>query len=293
VIKFKSFTTAAKELYLTQPTVSAHIHSLEEELDTKLIMRTTREVYPTKVGQVLFDYANQLLLIRQKAIDAVRGFERSMEGEITIGASSIPASYFLPKLISEFSLKNPKVSFNIEKSDSAVIIRKLENREIEIGIVGTLTNSKKCDFYPLLGDRLIIIAPNTLYYRTMFGKGYSIHRLMKEPFISREKGSGTRKESEYLLKEMGVDISRLNVVAEMDDNESIVRSVSLGLGVSVISDKAAEDFFEAKKILIFEMENSKRQRKFYLVRHKLNPLSPVSEEFYSFAQKYFSNPSNK
>ena len=287
VINLKSFSAAAKELYLTQPTISAHIVSLEEELNTKLLVRTTREVYPTKVGLVLLKYAQEILEIREKAIEAVLDFETSMDGEIVIAASTIPYNYFLPKTIDLFSVKNPKVSFNVIKSDSISVIKMIEQRKAEIGIVGTTIDSQKCEFHSFNGDRLVIIAPNTLYYKTKFSKGYSIQRLLKEPFISREKGSGTRKEAEYLLKEVGVDISKINIIAEMSDNESIINAVGSGAGVAVISSCVAEEKRTESNILLFELENSKRTRKLYLVKHKLDPLSPVAEEFYNFSVKYF------
>ncbi len=289
VVNLKSFSAAAKALYLTQPTISAHIVSLEQELNTKLLIRTTREVYPTKVGQLLLKYAEEILAVRENAIQAVLNFETSKEGEISIAASSIPYNYFLPKIIKAFSVKNPKISFNIIKCDSVSAIKKVEEQSVDIGFSGTKTNSSKCDFKPFTEDKLVIIAPNTLYYKTKFSNGYSIQKLLKEPFITREKGSGTRKEAEYLLKEAGIDISKIHIVDEMNDNQSIIKAVSEGIGVAVMSNLAAQETPLKAQISTFEFENISRTRKFYIVKHHLSPLSPSAEDFCSFSQKFFQN----
>ena len=289
VIKFKSFSGAAKALYITQPTISAHIVSLEQELNAKLLIRTTREVYPTKVGQLLFKYAEEILAMRENAIQAVANFETSKEGEIVVAASSIPYNYFLPKMIKAFSVKNPKISFNIIKSDSVSAIKKVEEQSADLGFSGTMTSSSKCEFIPFTEDKLVIIAPNTLYYKTKFSNGYSIQKLLKEPFITREKGSGTRKEAEYLLKEAGIDISKIHIVDEMKDNQSIIKAVSEGVGVAVMSNLAAQETPLKSKISTFKFENISRTRKFYIVKHKLSPLSPAAENFYNFSQKFFQN----
>ena len=289
VIKLKSFSGAAKKLFLTQPTISAHIVSLEQELNTKLLVRTTREVYPTKVGQVLFKYAEEILNMRENAIEAVANFETSMEGEIVISASSIPYHYFLPAVMKAFSVKNPKVTFKVTKNDSATVIKKIEEQTADIGFAGTVFNNSKCVFEPFNEDKLVIIAPNTLYYKTKFSNGYSIQRLLKEPFISRKKGSGTRKESEYLLREAGIDTSKIHIVSELGDNRSVIKAVSEGGGVAVISSLAAESTSLKSKILTFSFENISRTRKIYILKHSLNPLSPIGNEFYTFAQKFYQN----
>ena len=288
VIKHKSFTKAAQLMYLTQPTVSAHIAQLERELATQLIVRTTKEVYPTKVGQVFYSHALQILAQRDKAVEAVRGFEAQMDGEISIGASSVPSNYFLPRLLSEFSIKHPRVSFNIQTGDSKTVVEQVLAQKLEIGLVGTVLSSKKCIFEPFANDKLVIVTPNLPQYRDIVEKKYYINRLLQEPFISREAGSGTRKEAEYLIREMGFDPSKLNIVAEMQDNESIIRSVSQGLGISVISNCAAEEYRQYGKVLTYGLQQSQRSRMLYLVRHKISPLSPVAHSFYEFAQKFYN-----
>ena len=169
-----------------------------------------------------------------------------------------------------------------------MIVEQVLSQRLEIGIVGTVVPTKKCSFEPFASDRLVIVTPNLPQYRNIAEKKYYIHKLLQEPYISREAGSGTRKEAEYLIREMGFDPSKLNIVAEMQDNESIIRSVSQGLGISVISNCAAEEYRQYGKVLTYGLQQSQRPRTLYLVRHKISPLSPVAQAFYEFALKFYS-----
>lgn len=287
VIDNASFTKAAEQLYMTQPTVSAHIAALERELDAQIVVRTTKEVHPSKVGQILYQYARQMVALRESAVQAVRGFERSMEGSVSIGASSIPSQYFLPELMSGFRAKYPEVSFQIHKCDSAQTVESLLAHKIEIGMTGTVIPTKKCVYDHFASDRLVVITPNTLKYQRLRDGKFPLRRLPDELFISREAGSGTRWEAEGFLREMGVDPSALRIVAELQDTESIKKSVAQGIGISIVSNCAAEDYRQFGKLLVFDFAEVVRPRRLYLVRHKSAPLSPVSQMFYEYALQHF------
>ena len=117
--------------------------------------------------------------------------------------------------------------------------------------------------------------------------------LKKEPFILREYGSGTRKEMEDSLARMGVDPKSLRLVAQMDSTESIKQAVSKGLGISITSRIAAEDFAHFGLLLTFDLKSEWMKRKFYFVYHKDRPLSPAAEAFMKFAREYFEEHPEK
>ena len=102
VVKLKSFSKAAQRIYLTQPTISAHINSLEKELDTKLIERGTKYVYPTKPGSILYQYAVKMLNLREDAVCSVKNYNKELKGTLTICASTVPSQNILPKVIAAF-----------------------------------------------------------------------------------------------------------------------------------------------------------------------------------------------
>lgn len=286
VVDNKSFTKTAKQLYITQPTVSAHVAALERELDAQLVVRTTKEVSPSEQGEILYQYARQMLNLRDSALEAIKGHGGVMEGCVTIGASTIPSQYFLPELMAAFNVKYPRISFQVTRMDSAQVLESLLEWKIDIGLSGTKFPGGKCVYTPLAADRLVIITPNTPPYQSITGS-FSAERLLKEPVILREPGSGTRRNAEEFLQKAGVDPASLNVVAEIADPESIKKSVSQGLGISIVSDRSVKDDQEFGKVLVFDFTPPFPPRQLYLMRHKSRHFAPAAKAFHSFAAEYF------
>ena len=128
VVENNSFSKTAAQLHLTQPTISAHIASLEKELKLKLIVRTTKEIYPSDAGKLLYEYAKKILDLRAAALQAVENFSREMRGTVTLAASSIPGQYYLPKLLQGFRSRYPDISFNVQMMDSSAVIEAVARR---------------------------------------------------------------------------------------------------------------------------------------------------------------------
>ncbi len=287
VVDQGSFSRAAKTLYLTQPTVSTHIATLERKLGIKLLVRTTKEIYPSDAGNLLYGYAKEILRLRSGAVQALHAFSHEMQGAVTIAASTIPGQYFLPKLIQGFRADYPDVSFSLQVMDSTEVASQVAARKAEIGFTGAVINLPKCVYQPLAEDRLVVITPNTPRYRDYQSTGFPPRQLTKEPFISREPGSGTRMETESFLREMGVDAKDIRIAVEVRSTESIKQMVSEGLGIAVISQSACEDYCQFKKLLAFNFDSVKLRRKLYLVRHKNSILSPVAQAFFDYAAGFY------
>src|SRR5699024_5788787 len=109
----------AEALYLTQPTISAHMASLERKLNIKLLVRTTKEIYPSDAGNLLYEYAKEILRLRTNAVQAIKAFSKEMRGTVSVAASTIPGQYYLPKLIQNFRAEYPDISFSLQILDSA------------------------------------------------------------------------------------------------------------------------------------------------------------------------------
>lgn len=97
VVKLKSFSKAAEAVYLSQPTVSAHINALEDELDAKLIVRSTKEVYPSKAGKIFYQYALEMLNLRDMAMQEVKSYSTQVRGTLDVAASTVPSQYLLDR----------------------------------------------------------------------------------------------------------------------------------------------------------------------------------------------------
>ena len=287
VVETCSFSRAGELLHLTQPTISSHISSLERELKIKLIVRTTKETYPSEAGKLLYRYAKEILSLREKAELAIQDFSREMRGTVTIAASTIPGQYYLPRLLQSFREKYPDIRFDIRMADSTEVAEQVAARTVEIGFSGTSPDSGKCVCRDFADDRLVIITPNTPRYEQYLSAGFPVRQILSETFISRERGSGTRRETELFLREMGVDTDQLNTAVEVRSTESIKKMVSEGLGIAVISRSACEDYCQFKKVLAFDFDNITLRRKLYLIKHKNSILSPIAQTFYDYAKHYY------
>ncbi len=124
VIELQSFTKAGEALGLTQPTVSEHIRSLEDSLGEKLIDRLGREILPTPAGKVLYKYGREIIQLRDKAVQAIGKFQGNLSGSLTVGASTIPGAYVLPRLVGTFKASYPAIQITVKIGGSGEIVKK-------------------------------------------------------------------------------------------------------------------------------------------------------------------------
>ena len=255
-----SFSKAAKDLFLTQPTISAHITSLEKELNSRLFVRNTKEVRLSESGETLYTYAKQMLVLQNKIEETFATKEEKDQQCITIAASTIPAQYLLPEILVAFNEKYPNQQFKIVETDSAKVVEQVLNHTADVGFTGTTLDKKTCKHIPFYQDELVVIAPNTEKYRELQKTETNALWLGSERLIMREEGSGTRKEAEKQLKKIGLNVSKLNVMCSMENPESIKKAVASGMGVSIISKLAAADEVEKGHLITLPLEEEGSKR---------------------------------
>ena len=284
VVDYGSFSEAARKLYLTQPTISAHVRSLEEELHTKLILRTTKKTTITTRGYQLYDSAVRMLEIRNNLLENFTGMQKHM---IDLAASTIPSSYLLPEILAAFGKTHPDIYFHSIQADSAESINRVLDGTADLALVGQNTRDETCIFLPFCQDELVIATPITSHYLGLQNKSVTFEDFIKDPIIIREKGSGTKKEMDLFLEQIGVTPSDLNVIARMNDLEGIKKSIVNGLGISILSARSAIDLQKTKQILLFPLEEAAHKRSFYIVYSKNRILKSHVRQFIQFVQNYY------
>ena len=284
VVDYGSFSEAARKLYLTQPTISAHVRSLEEELHTRLILRTTKKTTITTRGYQLYDSAVRMLEIRNNLLENFTGVQKHM---IDLAASTIPSSYLLPEILAAFGKTHPDIYFHSIQADSAESINRVLDGTADLALVGQNTRDETCVFLPFCQDELVIATPITNHYLGLQNKSVTFEDFIKDPIIIREKGSGTKKEMDLFLEQIGVTPSDLNVIARMNDLEGIKKSIVNGLGISILSARSAIDLQKTKQILLFPLEESAHKRTFYIVYSKNRILKPHVRQFIQFVQNFY------
>ena len=284
VVDYGSFSEAARKLYLTQPTISAHVRSLEEELHTKLILRTTKKTTITTRGYQLYDSAVRMLEIRNNLLENFTGVQKHM---IDLSASTIPSSYLLPEILAAFGKTHPDIYFHSIQADSAESINRVLDGTVDLALVGQNTRDETCVFLPFCQDELVIATPITNHYLSLQNKTVTFEDFIKDPIIIREKGSGTKKEMDLFLEQIGVTPSDLNVIARMNDLEGIKKSIVNGLGISILSARSAIDLQKTKQILLFPLEESAHKRTIFIVYSKNRILKPHVRQFIQFVQNFY------
>ena len=265
VVDYGSFSEAARKLYLTQPTISTHIRSLEEELHTRLIIRTTKKLTITPKGYQLYDSAVRMLDIRNNLFENFTGSKKQI---IDLAASTIPSSYLLPELMAGFGRMYPDVYFHSWQTDSAGAISRVLDGSVDLALTGQNTGDDSCIFIPFCQDDMVIATPVNDHYLQLKERPVTFSDFLKDPIIIRERGSGTKKEMDIFLENAGIEPSSLNVVARMNDLESIKKSIVNGLGISILSARSAVDLKKTKQILLFPLEGTAHNAVFILFAAK-------------------------
>lgn len=282
VVRYRSFSKAADAIFLTQPTVSSHINTLENELGIKLIDRSGKEVEPTSAGKIFYDYANNLINIRDNAVFTLNEFSRKVEGKVEIAASTVPAEYLLPKLMIGFRSIYSNINFSVDQFDSKQVIDELLDKKYELGMVGTAIENSKLEYHKLVEDRLVLAAPCSIKFNSIKSGVLPFDAIKDESFIYRESGSGTRQEFEKIFMRHEISPSSIKVAAQFNSIDAIKQAVSQGLGVSIMSYVSIEDYVKFGQIKAFDIEGFDLMRAFYIVRHKKRPLSPVNSVFLKY-----------
>jgi len=277
VYESKSFSQAAKELFLSQPTVTIHIKELEEQLGVNLFERTTRNVVPTKAGHILYQYGVKLWQLWSGLEKELLSHKDPESGRVEVGASTIPGETILPQLIKEFKSLYPKFQVYLKVTDTQDVIEKVANGEFELGLVGAEIPHKNLVFISCCEDEIVLIASKH-FEKTEI----SLAELPQIPLIAREPGSGTWRTALDRLKEKGIYPPELNIVAEMSSTSAVKSGVKVGIGLGFVSKRAIDLELALGLIKIVKIKDFEIKRQFYLVHLKKKRFNPPSEIFYNF-----------
>jgi len=280
--KTRSFSKAAKKLGITQGTVSNHISALEKYFDTQLFIRTPEGVELTPEGEILFESAKKILELIESTRQRIKSLHEYPEGNIKIAASTTPGEHILPSIIMDYKREYRDVDFHIEITDSKRCFELLERGSVDMVAVGYLY-SKDYDHLIIGKDRLVLIVPPN---HKLAKKGIAtLADIMKEDYIDREEGSGTREILIKALNEKGYSMMDLNVVMRLGSNSSIITAVSEGNGVSIISEIPAKKAAEAGLVKIVPVKDLDLTRYLYLVKGKKLKNPSAVRSFWEFLER--------
>lgn len=203
-----------------------------------------------------------------------------MKRIFAIGASSIPGEHLIPKLVTAIVAAVPEVELRIEVANSRTIFERVRRGEYPLGIIGTRYESPEVEYQALVPpDRLIVIAPAD--HPLAAKKGLCLADLKGQPFITREKGSGTRATYEAAFKQAGLSLDDLNVVAEVGTSEGIMRAVAAGAGIAVASELGTREVIQRGTLRKLDIPELTITREFSIITRKGKESSKDTKEVIS------------
>lgn len=283
IVELKSFSRAAEAIFLTQPTVSGHIKTLEEEVGTRLLDRLDKEVVPTRAGLILYRYARKILELRQEARQALDHFLGSLQGELVVGGSTIPGEYVLPGLVVRFRARSPQVTVSLRIGDTRRIVRAVGEGELELAVVGARPQESRVELKPFLRDEIVLVTPPGHAWAGR--QDLSPEDLKGTPLVWRERGSGTRDGIERALAEAGLAANQVHVAAEMGSTEAMRQAVRAGLAPAFISRRAVAEDLAAGRLAEAKIPGLKLDREFYIATQRGRSRSPVAQAFLDFLEE--------
>ena len=285
VVKCNSFTKAAEMLYISQPTISTHIRALEAELNCALIHRTTKSVVLTAEGQKLYEYVANMLNLRDRMLQECATGSRRI---IHVAASTIPSAYILPRVLPEFGNLYPSTYFVLHQNDSRSVIDGVLDGVFDVGLTGTRRECENLLIKKFCTDQMVLITPVNQHFLDLQKQDISVpEMLQKEPVILREKGTGNKKSVDHYMDKIGLSEERLNITARINDPEAIKNLVASGMGISMISKRAASNFLKEKRLLSFDMPDDSFKRDLYVMCRADRAEDPHIKNFVEFLTRFF------
>ncbi|HWU84122.1 MAG TPA: LysR family transcriptional regulator [Rhodocyclaceae bacterium] len=256
-----SVSRAAEQLALSQSAASTALGELERAYDQTLFDRVGKRLLLNDTGQWLLPRAMELLA-RAHELEEQLGTEQSI-GNLRLGASLTIGNYLATLLVADFLQQHPSSRVQLVVHNSASIVEQVARYELDFGLIEGDMSHPDVEATPWLQDELVVFAAPT---HPLAKKKYvTLQQVLKENWILREAGSGTRSTFERAL---GARHSELKVRLELEHTEAIKRAVEAGLGLSCISRLALRDAFRRGSLVPIRLPELQLQRQFYMVQHK-------------------------
>jgi len=277
-VRLGSFSRAAEELFVTQPTVSMQIKKLSDALGIPLFEQVGRNVRPTEVGHELYEACRKIfesLANLEMKVSDHKGMKR---GRLRLGVVTT-AKYFVPEVLGEFCRLYPGIDVALKVSNRDRITERLNAYEDDLYIVGqSPTDIMEIESYPFAPNPLVVLASSD--HPLVGEKNIPLSRIAEEPLILREPGSGIRDATLRRFQESGL---QPNVKMELGSNEAIKHAVVGGLGIAILSLHTLSLEGPGGPVKILDVEGFPIMRQWHLVYPKGKELSLVADAFLQFS----------
>ena len=280
VAKLKSFSRAGQKVFRSQSAVSAQIRQLEQAYHARLLDRSAKSVELTPAGEVLYEYAEKLLRLRDESVQFVADRGNVVQGPVMFGANEATCLYLLPDIFAEFQRRFPLVHISIYRNFSHKILQRVEDGSIDVGIVTLPTKSPNLRVHHIHRDRLrfMVSTRNPLAQRSKL----TLEEVASQPLILPRTGF-TRQVLDKLFRPYR---SRLHVTMELPSIGMIKRFVAADAGVSFISESFAKDQVKAGEVKLLTVEGVELYRELGLVYRRDRSLPRAAQALIALIREH-------
>jgi DNA-binding transcriptional LysR family regulator len=275
-----NFSEAAKQLHLSQPTISHHIKSLEQELGVELFARSGSGLKLTDAGRLLLSQAGKLIREAKAVEQMMDSLQEKIAGQITIACSTTTGKYVLPQVAARFHQRHPGVKVSILACTQENVVPRLMGEEADLGVVSYDVCGGEVECQEFFQDHIILIVPAD--HPWVARRQIEPSELLTMPFIIRESTSGTRK---VMLAELGkhnIGLEDMDIFLEIGNAEAIIKTVEAGFGASFVSRFAAGWALDKGTVVEVSVAGFDLRRKLYMVRNKMQTAHRAVEAFWVF-----------
>lgn len=276
IARHGSFTRAARELYLTQPTISMQIKKLTEAVGLPLFEQIGKKIHLTDAGREVYAYARGIAGQLDELESVLAGLKGVAGGRLRISVAST-ANYFMPKLLAAFYHRHPGVTVSLDVTNRETLLRQLGENSVDMVVMGQPPAELDIESATFLDNPLVVVAPPR--HPLSASKRIPLARLQEETFLVREPGSGTRVAMERFFAQRGI---ALHTGMEVGSNEAIKQSVQAGLGLGLLSRDTLDQELALGYLVILDIAEFPILRHWFVVHRKGKRLSPSAAAFKEF-----------
>lgn len=277
VARHRSYTRAAEELHLTQPAVSAQVRDLERALGVTFFERVGRQISFTEGGRELHTYTRRILDLVNEARTAMEETQQLGRGRVTLATVSTAGAYVVPPLLGAFRVRYPGIVISLEVTNRATVHRRLAENEVDLTIMGRPPDGVPHVAKSFLSDQFVVVAaPGSALARI---RRLPPQRLDREPFVMRERGSGTRLLAEEFFRDHGMTVQ---IGLELSNTSAVKEAVAAGLGIAILSRHAISQELALRRLVILDVRGFPLSRQWYVVYREDKRLSRAAKAFMEF-----------
>jgi len=265
-----SFSAAAQALHMTQPAVTMQIQALEERFGVKLLLRSTKKLELTEAGYCLLPQARKAIELMEETDAVMAKYVETLKGQLLFAASLTIGEYVLPRLLGPFLREHPEMSVSMRIMNTSEIVEEIAHHGLAFGLVEAPTDDEAVVTEPVMNDELVLVVPPAHPFAER--EEVELEEVLAEPFVLRERGSGTRQVLVEELERIGVTEDRLRIVSDFGSNGAVKSAVEAGIGLTVLSVSSIKNEVALGLLRPVRIRNVAFRRQFYAVRSKATEL---------------------